>query len=127
KWLEQGEADHDSRWLLKVVDEALCSRPGERALDLLGDWAFERGDFDSAERWWRLLVPPLGAETPSQNGAAPAASWDERVAAASLAYPGTTLDPARIRAKQFLARWFRGEMRDRGAVLAAYRAAHGQA
>ncbi len=58
KQLDQAVAAHDVRLLRKVVDEAFCSRPGEKALDLLGDLAFERGDFAEAEQWWRLLLPP---------------------------------------------------------------------
>lgn len=110
RWLEQGETERDPRWLVKVVDEAFCSTPAERALDLLGDWAFERGDFDAAQRWWRLLVPPLME----------AAGASDK----PLSYPEPTADRARIRAKQLLARWFRGDTRAREAALAAFRTAH---
>src|SRR5438093_1486788 len=77
----------------EVADEAFCSRPAERALDLLGDLAFERGDFDEAESWWRLLVPPAGVKPDAKD---------------DLAYPDPRGDRALIRAKQFLARLFRG-------------------
>ncbi|HZY88979.1 MAG TPA: hypothetical protein VFE78_29410, partial [Gemmataceae bacterium] len=53
KWLAEAAATRDAALLRKVVDEAFCSRSGERALDLLGDLAFERGRFDEAEGWWR--------------------------------------------------------------------------
>ena len=94
KGLEQAEATRDVRLLHKVVDEAFCSRPGEKALDLLGDLAFERGDFAESEYWWNLLIPPAAkAEAPP---------------GLALFYPDPQTDPARTRAKVLLARLFRG-------------------
>ena len=95
KWLEQATATRDARLLRRVVDEAFCSRPGEKALDLLGDLAFERGDFAEAEHWWTLLIPPAAAK-----GEAPPAF--------TLFYPDPQTDPARTHAKLLLARLFRG-------------------
>jgi outer membrane protein assembly factor BamB/tetratricopeptide (TPR) repeat protein len=86
RWLEQGVAAHDTRLLRKVVDDAFCSTAGEKALDLLGDLAFERGQFDEALAWWRLLVPFA-----TQPG--------------DCAYPDPH-DPARTHAKQLLAKLF---------------------
>ena len=48
QWLEHATATHDVRLLRKVVEEAFCSTAAEKALDLLGDLAFERGQFDDA-------------------------------------------------------------------------------
>ncbi len=93
KWLEQGLADRDVRLLRRVVDEAFCTRAAERALDALGDLAFERGRFDEAEHWWRTLTP--------------LASADRR----DLFFPDPETDAARTRAKQLLARLFRGDGR----------------
>ena len=94
KWLEQAAATRNARLLRRVVDEAFCSRPGEKALDLLGDLAFERGDFAEAEHWWTLLIPPAVAK-----GDAPPAF--------ALSYPDPQTDPARTHAKLLLARLFR--------------------
>ena len=99
KWLDQGEAERDVRLLRKVIDEAFCSRSGEKALDLLGDVAFERGDFEEAELWWGLLLPPRASKGPAP-------------AVATLAYPDPRIDPARTRAKILLARLFRGAVND---------------
>src|SRR5947209_2225528 len=60
RWLEQGVRSHDVSLLRRVVDEAFASRPAEKALDLLGDWAFERGSFEEAEAWWAMLAPLSG-------------------------------------------------------------------
>src|SRR5438128_19865 len=56
--VEQALANHDLRLLERVVNEMFCSRPAEQAQNQLGDLAFERGDFDEAERWWGLLALP---------------------------------------------------------------------
>jgi outer membrane protein assembly factor BamB len=119
RWLEQAEAEHDPRWLRKIVEEAFGSRSGDRALDRLGDQAFERGDFDEAERWWRLLVAPAHASAPLARRA--------DAAPLALAFPDPQVDVARVRAKQILARLFRGERADVPELLTAYRAVHGQA
>ncbi len=95
KWLDQAVAGRDVRLLRQVVDEAFCSRPGEKALDLLGDFAFERGDFAEAEQWWGLLLPPS-----STNAA--------KTPLFILHYPDALAAPARTRAKILLARLFRG-------------------
>ncbi len=110
KWLEEGTATRDAALLRKVVDEAFCSRSGEKALDLLGDLAFERGRFAEAEGWWRMLSPL----EPGQGGEA-----------AELTYPGAQ-GAARVQAKQLLARLFRGDPRFQPA-LAAFRARQGKA
>jgi outer membrane protein assembly factor BamB/tetratricopeptide (TPR) repeat protein len=106
KWLEQGLGDRDVRLLRRVVDEAFCTRAAERALDALGDLAFERGQFDEAEHWWRTLTPL--DDTPPRD----------------LAYPDPETDPARTRAKQLLARIFRGDQSAHPDELAAYQKLH---
>src|SRR5262249_54826318 len=103
KWFDLGAAERDVRLLRRVVDEAFCSRPGERALDLLGDLAFERGEFGEAERWWRMIVAPAVHE---------AAAGEAKAARPELVYPDQQLDAARVQAKQLLARiYFRDRTR----------------
>jgi outer membrane protein assembly factor BamB len=94
KWLAQGIEERDPAVLTKLVDVAFCTRAAEQALDRLGDWAFERGQFDEAESWWRLLAPLRPAAVKEADDPA------------ALAYPGPTGDVARVRAKQLLARLF---------------------
>jgi hypothetical protein len=95
KWLDQGVANHDASLLRRLVEETFCSRFTDQALDVLGDLAFERGEFDEAERWWRMIVPPA-----SQQNRWPRLK-DE------LFFPDPQVDTARTRAKQILARLFR--------------------
>jgi outer membrane protein assembly factor BamB len=114
KWLEQGTAGRDPRSLRKVVDEAFCSTPAEKALDLLGDLAFERGRFEEAIYWWRLL-----ARLPAAKPAGPPEG--------ALAYPDPRGDRARVCAKQVLARLFAGARSEAAEELKAFRAAFGAA
>ncbi len=109
KWLDQGRADRDGRLLRKVVDEAFCTRAGEAALDALGDQAFERGRFEEAEGWWRLLAAP------------PDANPDAIDSKNDLLYPDPQGGTARVQAKQVLARVFRDPHADRTALLKAFR------
>src|SRR5262249_40012356 len=100
--------------LRRVVDEAFCSRFADRAIDLLGDLAFEKGNFAEARGWWRLLaLPASDAAPPAEPGA--------------LRFPDPQVDVARVRAKQVIALLFQGELRRARAELEALRSRHGQA
>ncbi|HEV3235973.1 MAG TPA: hypothetical protein VGZ25_03230, partial [Gemmataceae bacterium] len=92
KWLDQATAERDPRLLRRLVEETFCSRFADQALDLLGDLAFERGEFAEAERCWRMLAPTTA--NGSKDG---------------LVYPDPQVDVARVQAKQLLARLFRGD------------------
>jgi outer membrane protein assembly factor BamB len=94
KKLEQAQASRDTELLRRVVEEAFVTRAAEKAIDQLGDLAFERGRFDEAEEWWRLLAP------------LPEPRRDAASRGLQLVYPDPTLDPARLQAKQLLARVF---------------------
>ena len=49
------------------MDETFCSSSTDRALDLLGDLAFEQGRFGEAERRWRMLVLPAAVKDRGQK------------------------------------------------------------
>ncbi|MCI0462681.1 MAG: PQQ-binding-like beta-propeller repeat protein, partial [Gemmataceae bacterium] len=118
KWLDQGTAQRDSAVLRRLVEEAFCSRFTDQALDLLGDLAFERGDFEEANHWWRLLALPA-----SELAARP----QPESAKAKLLFPDPKVDLARVRAKQILVRLFRGECDGLGDELQAFRGLHAAA
>jgi outer membrane protein assembly factor BamB len=114
KWWDQAVIAHDVRLLQRIVQDAFCSRFADRALDMLGDLAFERGDFDEAEMWWRLLAPlPVDKAPPNQP--------------ATLVFPDPQVDVARVHAKQILLRLLRGDRDGIDATIEAYRKQHGQA
>ena len=88
--LEQGRQSRSPIPLRRLVDEHFCSTPGDQALDLLGDLAFERGHFEEARHWWSLLSPLAG-------------SAQDR-----LLFPHPKVDLVRVQAKQVLALIFEG-------------------
>jgi outer membrane protein assembly factor BamB len=100
KWFEQGSAARDERLLRRVVEDTFCSQYTARVLDMLGDLAFERGKFGEAERCWRHIVLPAAQRRQDEQA-------KDRFP--QLVCPDPQVDVARIRAKQLLARLFRGE------------------
>jgi len=115
KKLQQAQADRDIFQLRKIVEDAFCTRAAEKAIDLLGDLAFERGRFEEAEEWWRLLAP------------LPDARRDAATRGLALVYPDLTLNPARVQAKQLLARLFDDTDSQWLASLEAYEQRHPKA
>lgn len=114
KKLERALADSDAQLLRAIAEESFVTRAAEKAIDRLGDLAFERGRFVEAEEWWRLLAPfPSGGEPAKGAG--------------SLVYPDGSLDPARLWAKQMVARLFRGFGPEWRHDLDAFRSRYGRA
>jgi outer membrane protein assembly factor BamB len=89
---EQGRRTRSPGLLRRVVEELFCSSVGDQALDLLGDLAFERGEFDEARHWWSQLAPldPARAD--------------------QLRFPDPQVDLIRVQAKQILALMFQGRL-----------------
>ncbi|MCI0463910.1 MAG: PQQ-binding-like beta-propeller repeat protein [Gemmataceae bacterium] len=115
RWLRQATVQHDGRLLRRIVDEAFCTHAAEKALDLLGDLAFEKGHFLEARHWWSLIAPPLSDSELSPNEPG------------RLVVPDPQLDPARVRAKQIVALIFEGDVPQAHAELRTFQARHGQA
>jgi outer membrane protein assembly factor BamB len=114
RWLEQGRVAQDTGLLRRLVEEAFCSSSTDRALDLLGDLAFERSEFDEAVSWWRML-------------ALPASQRSDGSAKNLLVYPDSKVDVAGVRAKQLLAHLFAGEREGLSEEWEAFRSLHGDA
>jgi cellulose synthase operon protein C len=115
KWLDQGTANRDTALLRRLVEQTFCSRHTERALDLLGDLAFERGDFVLAEQWWRMIAP------------AASEAADDKSRGLRLLFPDPQGDVAVVRAKAILCRLYQGEREAALAELKAFRVRHGKA
>jgi outer membrane protein assembly factor BamB len=115
-WLEAERSRDPVPVLRRLVDQAFCSRWGDKALDRLGDLAFERGRFDEAACWWRMLArsasdPPIAPPPLVQD----------------LVFPDPQVDIARVRAKQVLLHLILGDDCGFDQELAAFRRAHGPA
>jgi outer membrane protein assembly factor BamB len=109
KLLDQARASRDTAILHRIVDETFCCSYTDQALDLLGDIAFERGEFEEAEQLWRTIVRPATQ---------PAAQ------AIGLVVANPKLNVASIRAKQLLAQLFQGETDTLATELQAFAKAH---
>jgi outer membrane protein assembly factor BamB len=120
KRFAEAEAARDPKLLRGLVSEALCSRVGDRALDLLGDLAFERGDFLEAEHWWRMLCRAAW-EPPPREANASVGELPE------IVFPSPQVDVARVQAKLILAQLFRGDPRNLAQQLTAFAAAYPKA
>ena len=107
--LEQGRRTRSASPLRRIVDELFCSSAGDQALDLLGDLAFERGQFDEARHWWSQLAP---LDPPPTD---------------SLRYPDPKVDLVRVHAKQILALIFQGRLHDAQTRIARFQQQHPQA
>ncbi len=81
--LAKGKADRDPKPLQQLLARYFVSRSTPEALLLLGELAFERGEFRRAEGYWRRLLP---GETPED-----------------LPYPEPPKDVAAVHARVILA------------------------
>jgi len=109
KLLAQGTFERQT--LAQVVEEAFCTRAAAKALDRLGDLAFERGEFDEARQWWSMLALP--ASTPKEGF--------------TLVHPDSGLEPAYVGAKMILARMFQSDLTSAETELREFAALHGSA
>lgn len=104
KLYEAGRAARDPKPLRALLDRYFVSRSAEPALLLLGELAFERGEFAAAERYWRTLLPPA-SDT-------------------ALSFPQPATDPAAVRARAILAAIFGGEIERAAAEWQEFQAKH---
>lgn len=68
EWFESGQKNLDESPLQRIVDSAFNSSFGDDALWLLGELAFERGQYALARQYWSLLVPSPPAGTSDVPG-----------------------------------------------------------
>lgn len=106
RWFLQGREFRDRASLRRVVDQAFCSSWGDDALDLLGDLAFQDGQFPEAIAAYSQLVP-------------------ERVGAdMGLIHPDPSVDLARVAAKKLVCRAAIGEHPPTAEEVASFAAAY---
>lgn len=144
RWLEQGRRDRDEELLRRIVDQMFASSYGDDALMLLGEYALERGAWETARDDWerispRLRTPITSGEVFRQPAGAPLwlalRGWrfDNRanrlrevmsappLAVARLAHPDTDLDLAEVRARLTLVSILQGQRERAGVELALLR------
>ena len=112
KWYEEGMANHDPRFLRKIVDQCFASSWGDDALLALGDMALESGDYATARWYWERIVPhppPAGQ----------AAAWP--------GYPDTDLSLASVRARLVLASILEGSTAKASEELQQFTRLHAEA
>ncbi|MEX1232804.1 MAG: PQQ-binding-like beta-propeller repeat protein [Planctomycetaceae bacterium] len=95
-WFRDWEQSHDPEHLQKIVKQAYASQFGDQALWMLGERAWEQGDYHAARSWWSQLLPP---EATPPFVAEPI---DYR-------YPRPRYPPAEVLARIVLCRVFEGE------------------
>ena len=106
RWFRQGRDARDRALLRRVVDQTFCSSWGDDALELLGDLAFQDGQFAEAIAAYAQLVP------------------DRPSGALGLIHPDPSVDLARVAAKKLLCRAAIGEQVPTPAELESFAAAH---
>jgi outer membrane protein assembly factor BamB len=104
KRLEEAKKSRDDTDLQRLLADMFPSRAAEEAILELARRGFERGDFDAAEHFWRMLLPA------SESGL--------------LHYPEPKTDPAAIKARLILVQLFRGERDEAKSELKAFRDQH---
>ena len=109
KRLTEATAERGDAGLLRILADMFNSRASEAALLELARRAFERGEFDRAERFWRMLIPVTDPDD------------------LTLHFPGPKTDPASIRARLILVKLFRNERDEAAADLNVFREKHADA
>lgn len=107
--LQQGQAERDGNRLRRLVQDFFGSSSTGQAIELLGDLAFEQGDFAAAERWYRMLTSKV------------------EPGSLELAVPEGTVELPRVLARQALTWLFRGDRTRFAAELSALRQKYPQA
>ncbi len=108
----------DRELLEQLVGDQFASSVTDDALWLLGELAFEDGDFVAAREAWRMLVPSTAFATSPDEPVIPPAYE---------VYPDPQFALADVRARLILCSIHSGELDRAGRELARYRADHGEA
>jgi outer membrane protein assembly factor BamB len=90
KRLDEAKKSRDDAGLNRLLADMFAAKASEDAILELARRSFERGEFDAADRYWRLLLPAAEDEQP-------------------LHFPDPKTPPAAIRARLILVKLFRGD------------------
>lgn len=101
--LDEAKKARDDAGLNRLLADMFAAQATEEAILELARRAFERGEFDAAERSWRMLLP--------------AAAEDDH----QLRFPDPKTPPPAIRARLILVKLFRGDREEAKADFQALR------
>ncbi|MFN0196278.1 MAG: PQQ-binding-like beta-propeller repeat protein [Planctomycetaceae bacterium] len=107
-WYDEWESSRDPKLLLKIIEHGFASRFGDRALWILGEQAWEQGEFHSARSWWSQLLP--SEFTP-----------EFLKTAIDYRFPNAEYPPAEVLARIVLCRIFEGDLTQADRERAEYR------
>ena len=115
EWLADGQANLDEVPLRRIVERAFNSSSGDDALWLLGELAFERGQYAQARQQWQLLVPPRPTTADGPEA-------DE--APVYLTYANPDIEAASVMARLVLCSIFEGDARRAELELTVFQTLH---
>lgn len=109
KRLDEAKKSRDDSALNHLLADMFAARASEEAILELARRSFERGEFDAAEHYWKMLLPPV--------------EGDPRL----LRFPDPKTDVAAVQARLLLVKLFRGERNEVKTDLKSFRTTHGNA
>lgn len=109
KRLEEAKKSREDAGLQRMLADMFAAKASEEAIVELARRAFERGDLDAAEHFWRMLLPVVEGET------------------GRLHFPDPKIDVAATKARLILIKLFRGERDEARSELKAFKEKHADA
>ena len=109
KRLDEARKSRDEAGLQRLLADMFAAKASEDAIVELARRAFERGDFDAAEHFWRMLLPQVEGET------------------GRLHFPDPKTDIAATNSRLILIKLFRGERDEARSELKAFKEKHADA
>src|SRR5262249_54620367 len=109
KRLVEARKNRDDDGLQRLLADMFVARATEQAIVELAPPSFERGEFDAAEHYWQMLLPPDGEDDPL------------------LRFPDPKTTPAAVKAHLVLIKLFRGDRDEAKTELKSFRDKHADA
>jgi PQQ-like domain len=108
KRLEEAKKSRHDADLQRLLADMFVASASEEAILELARRAFERGEFDAAEHYWQLLLPPEEGST-------------------ELRFPRPKTEVAAVKARLLLVKLFRGDRDEAKSDMKAFREKHADA
>ncbi len=107
RWFDDGVRRRDAELLTRILQQAFVSSHGDDALSKLGEWAWERGDYSTARKYWTMLAPPAKRPANVPDNQNPDKEAGEKILSPHemlpvLRYPDTNIKPELVLARLVL-------------------------